>query len=76
MSTEQQQLPNREGQRVPDVSFRIRRNGQWATVTTDDLFKGRNVVVFSLLASAWEESALAGIEVGFEGALPEAFVVG
>jgi ribosomal-protein-alanine N-acetyltransferase len=35
-----------------------------------------DVVVFSLLASAWAGSALAGVEVGFEGALPEAFVVG
>jgi ribosomal-protein-alanine N-acetyltransferase len=35
-----------------------------------------DVVVFSLLASAWEETALAGVEVGFEGSLPEAFVVG
>src|SRR5258706_8346317 len=38
----------REGQRVPDVSFRIRRNNEWATVTTDDIFAGKNVVVFSL----------------------------
>jgi glutaredoxin-like protein len=30
------------------VSFRIRRNGEWTTVTTDDIFAGRNVVVFSL----------------------------
>ena len=35
-----------------------------------------DVVVFSLLASAWEATALAGVEVGFEGSLPEAFVVG
>jgi ribosomal-protein-alanine N-acetyltransferase len=35
-----------------------------------------DVVVFSLLASAWEASALAGVEVRFAGALPEAFVVG
>ncbi len=41
-------FPNREGQFVPDVTFRLRRNGEWATVTTDDLFAGRNVVVFSL----------------------------
>ena len=40
--------PAREGQRVPDVSFRIRRNGDWATITTADIFAGRNVVVFSL----------------------------
>jgi glutaredoxin-like protein len=41
-------LPNREGQTVPDVSFRIRRNGEWATLTTDELFAGKNVIVFSL----------------------------
>lgn len=38
----------KEGQNVPQVSFRIRRNGEWATVTTDDLFANKNVVVFSL----------------------------
>lgn len=41
-------FPSREGQSVPDVTFRLRRNGDWATVTTDDLFAGKNVVVFSL----------------------------
>ena len=41
-------FPVREGQRVPQVSFRIRRNGEWATVTSDDLFARKNVVVFSL----------------------------
>ena len=35
-----------------------------------------DVVVFSLLASAWEGSPLADLEVGFEGAAPDAFVVG
>ena len=39
---------SREGKRVPDVAFRIRRNGDWATITTNDIFAGRNVVVFSL----------------------------
>jgi len=38
----------REGQRVPDVAFRIRRNGDWATITTAEIFGGKNVVVFSL----------------------------
>jgi glutaredoxin-like protein len=42
------QLPNREGSLVPQVAFRIRRDGEWTTVTTDDLFAGKNVVVFSL----------------------------
>jgi len=41
-------FPNREGERVPDVSLRVRRNGEWATLTSADLFAGKNVVVFSL----------------------------
>ncbi len=44
----QQALQSKEGQSVPDVAFRIRRNGEWAKVTTDDLFANKNVVVFSL----------------------------
>jgi glutaredoxin-like protein len=43
-----QALSNREGQRIPDVSFRLRCNGEWATVTSDEIFADRNVVVFSL----------------------------
>jgi glutaredoxin-like protein len=43
-----QELHTREGRNVPEVSFRIRRNGEWQTITTDDLFANRNVVVFSL----------------------------
>ncbi|HXT02692.1 MAG TPA: glutathione peroxidase [Casimicrobiaceae bacterium] len=38
----------RQGKRVPAVSFRVRRNDNWETITTDDLFAGRNVIVFSL----------------------------
>jgi glutathione-dependent peroxiredoxin len=41
-------LPNREGQRIPEMTFRIRRNNDWASVTTDELFAGQNVIVFSL----------------------------
>jgi glutaredoxin-like protein len=39
---------NREGQRVPQVAFRMRVNGEWKTVTTDEIFKGKTVAVFSL----------------------------
>ena len=39
---------NREGQKVPQVTFRTRRNHEWVDVTTDDVFKGKTVVVFSL----------------------------
>lgn len=41
-------LSNREGQRVPNVTFRTRRNNQWVNLTSDDLFAGKVVVVFSL----------------------------
>ena len=41
-------LKNREGERVPNVTFRTRTNDQWVDVTTDELFKGKTVVVFSL----------------------------
>ena len=41
-------LPNREGQTVPDLSFKIRRDGDWATMTTEEIFGGQTVVVFSL----------------------------
>ena len=41
-------LPNHEGRRVPDVTFRIRESNEWKTVTTHDLFDGKTVAVFSL----------------------------
>lgn len=41
-------LENREGQRVPSVTFRTRVEDQWVDVTTDDIFKGKTVVVFAL----------------------------
>ena len=41
-------LENKEGQKVPNVTFRTRQDGEWKDVTTDDLFKGKTVVVFSL----------------------------
>ena len=40
---------NKEGQKIPQVTFRTRTpEGDWKNVTTDDLFKGKTVVVFSL----------------------------
>ena len=37
-----------EGKRVPDVTFRTRVKGEWRNITTDEIFKGRTVAVFSL----------------------------
>ena len=44
-------LQNREGQRVPNVTFRVRQDNEWKTVTSDDLFAGKTVAVFSLPAT-------------------------
>jgi len=41
-------MENREGQNVPGVTFRTRRNHEWVDVTTDEIFKGKTVIVFSL----------------------------
>ena len=39
---------NKEGQKVPDVTFRTREGNSWKDITTNDLFSGKNVVLFSL----------------------------
>ncbi len=41
-------LENREGQRVPQVTFRTQQDLHWKVVTTDDLFAGKRVIVFAL----------------------------
>ena len=41
-------LQSREGQRVPNVTFRVRENSEWKDVTTAELFDGKTVAVFSL----------------------------
>jgi glutathione-dependent peroxiredoxin len=41
-------LTNREGQRVPEVTFRTRDNGQWKDLPGSTLFKDRTVVLFAL----------------------------
>ena len=41
-------LPNSEGKRVPQATFRTRQDGQWVDVGTDQVFNGRTVIVFAL----------------------------
>ena len=36
------------GKPVPQVTFRTRRDHEWVDVSSDDIFKGKTVVVFSL----------------------------
>jgi glutaredoxin-like protein len=39
---------NKEGQRVPEVIFRTRKDHEWVNVSSADVFGGKTVVVFSL----------------------------
>jgi len=41
-------LINKEGQTVPNVTFPVRQGDEWKQVTTESLFGGKTVVVFSL----------------------------
>jgi glutathione-dependent peroxiredoxin len=41
-------LPNSEGKRIPRVTFRTRAEGQWKDISTDEIFKGRTVILFAL----------------------------
>jgi len=41
-------MQNHEVKKVPQVTFRTRVNNEWASVSTDQIFKGKTVVVFSL----------------------------
>ena len=41
-------LENREGQRVPNVTFKTRQGDEWVDVSTNELFAGKTVIVFSL----------------------------
>lgn len=41
-------LENREGKTIPDVTFRVIEDGSWQHITTEDLFSGKTVIVFSL----------------------------
>ena len=42
------QFENKEGQRVPEVNFRVRENDEWTNWSTADLFAGKKVIVFAL----------------------------
>ncbi|MDH5259110.1 MAG: glutathione peroxidase [Gammaproteobacteria bacterium] len=41
-------MENQEGKRVPAVTFKTRKNNEFVDVSTDDIFKGKTVVMFSL----------------------------
>ena len=39
---------NLEGKRIPDVTFRTRQNHKWVNLTSEEIFAGKSVVIFSL----------------------------
>ena len=39
---------SKEGQTIPQVTFPTRQGDAWVNVTSDELFKGKTVIVFSL----------------------------
>ncbi len=41
-------LKNNEGSRVPQVTFKTRRDYEWVDLSSDDVFAGKSVIVFSL----------------------------
>lgn len=41
-------LENKEGQKIPEVSFHTRQDHDWVDVTSEEIFSGKTVVVFSL----------------------------
>ncbi|WP_086933257.1 glutathione peroxidase [Agarilytica rhodophyticola] len=41
-------LANKEGQRVPDVTFKTRQGDDWVDVTSADIFANKTVVLFAL----------------------------
>lgn len=41
-------LQSKEGQRVPAAIFPTRQNNAWVNVSTEDIFTGKTVIVFSL----------------------------
>lgn len=41
-------LANKEGQRVPDVTFKTRQGDDWVEVSSSDIFANKTVVLFAL----------------------------
>ena len=41
-------LKNMEGQSVPSCTFPVREGDNWKQITTDDLFKGKKIILFAL----------------------------
>lgn len=47
-STSNKPFQDKEGQSVPKITFHTRQGHEWANLSSDDIFAGKNVIVFSL----------------------------
>ena len=63
-------LRNREGQSIPQVTFRTRTSGEWQNVTTDDIFRGKTVVIFSLPGAFTPQSMIRVPQASVLPAMP------
>lgn len=41
-------LENKEGQKVPEVVFKVRQDDTWVDISTQNLFSGKKVILFAL----------------------------
>jgi len=41
-------LQNKEGSKIPNVTFAIQKNNQWQKLTSHEIFSGKKVIVFAL----------------------------
>lgn len=41
-------MENKEGMTIPSIKFKFIDNGTWKEISTEDIFKGKNVVAFAL----------------------------
>ncbi len=61
---------NREGQAVPDITFKTIHNSEWADLTSSELFAGKRVVLFAL-PGAFTPTCSASHLPGFREACPD-----
>lgn len=60
---------SKEGQRIPNMTLRTRQDGEWADVSTKELFDGQTVVVFSL-PGAFTPTCSASHVPGYNALVP------
>jgi len=41
-------LENKEGQQIPEINFQVQEDNNWQSWSTNELFKGKRVILFSL----------------------------